>query len=137
MIGNDQVRFCEHCHLHVNNLSTMTRSEALRFVARSRGRICIRFVQGPSGPLTGKMPDKLYNIGRRASRLAAGAFSAALSISTAAAQAARRVPKPLHPPRRKRSKARSAIRPSTNSRAWSSARSRTWKKFRSRKSPSC
>src|SRR5216117_2201658 len=77
MIGNDQVRFCEHCHLHVNNLSAMTRSEAIQFVARSRGTICIRYIQGPAGgPLTGKMPEKLYNIGRRASRIAAGAFSA-------------------------------------------------------------
>jgi ankyrin repeat protein len=87
MIGNDQVRFCEHCHLHVNNLSAMTRGEAIRFVARSRGRICIRYIQGHAGgPLTGKMPEKLYNIGRRTSRIAAGAFSAALSITTAAAQ---------------------------------------------------
>jgi ankyrin repeat protein len=87
MIGNDQVRFCEHCHLHVNNLSTMTRSEAMQFVARSRGRICIRFVQSPAGgPLTGKMPEKLYNIGRRASRIAAGAFSAALSVASVTAQ---------------------------------------------------
>jgi hypothetical protein len=57
MFGNDQVRFCEHCHLHVTNLSTMTRTEAMRFVERSRGRICIRYVENPSGgPLAGKMP---------------------------------------------------------------------------------
>ncbi len=37
MIGNDQVRFCEHCSLHVTNLSSMTRQEAMRFVAKSRG----------------------------------------------------------------------------------------------------
>jgi ankyrin repeat protein len=87
MIGNDQVRFCEHCHLHVNNLSTMTRSQAMQFVARSRGRICIRLVQSPSGgPLAARMPEQLYRIGRRTSRLAAGAFTAALSITSAAAQ---------------------------------------------------
>ena len=87
MIGNDQVRFCEHCNLHVNNLSAMTRSEALRLVARSRGRICVRFTENPfGGPLTGKLPEKLYGIGRRTSRLAAGAFSAALSVTTATAQ---------------------------------------------------
>jgi hypothetical protein len=34
MIGNDQVRFCEHCHLHVTDLSTMTRQQAMRLVAR-------------------------------------------------------------------------------------------------------
>ena len=87
MIGNDQVRFCEHCSLHVTNLSIMTRQDALRFIAESRGRICIRYLERPSGGvLTQKMPEKLYRIGRRASRLAAGAFTATLSLSSAVAQ---------------------------------------------------
>ena len=30
MIGNDQVRFCEHCRFEVHNLSLMTRSQAER-----------------------------------------------------------------------------------------------------------
>ncbi len=30
MIGNDRVRFCEHCSLHVHNISEMTRAKALR-----------------------------------------------------------------------------------------------------------
>src|SRR5262245_25939266 len=87
MIGNDQVRFCEHCNLHVTSLSAMTRHEAIRFVARSRGRICVRFIERPEGGLlTQKMPEKLYRIGRRVSHIAAGAFTATLSLSTAAAQ---------------------------------------------------
>jgi len=87
MIGNDQVRFCEHCQLHVNNLSAMTRSEAIKLVARSRGRICIRYVQTAAGePLIGKMPEKLHHIGRRVSRIAAGAFSAAITVTAVAAQ---------------------------------------------------
>ena len=54
MTGNEQVRFCEHCRLHVTNLSSMTRHEALRFVSNSRGRICIRYLQLPAtGVLTG------------------------------------------------------------------------------------
>ena len=36
MIGNDQVRFCEHCNLHVTNLSNFTRREALRLVEHLR-----------------------------------------------------------------------------------------------------
>lgn len=88
MIGNDQVRFCEHCHLHVTNLSSMTRREAMRFVERSRGRLCVRYVERANGEvLTKQLPQKLYGIGRRASRLAAGAFSATLSVASAAAQA--------------------------------------------------
>src|SRR5437868_9811315 len=69
MIGNDQVRFCEHCNLHVTDLSSMTRQEAMRFVARSQGRICVRFIQRPDGGvLNRRMPEKLYRIGRHASR---------------------------------------------------------------------
>src|SRR6266705_4805164 len=87
MIGNDQVRFCEHCKLHVNDLSSMTRQEAMRLVARSRGRLCVRYVQlTGGGVLTKQVSKKLYRIGRRASRLAAGAFTAGLSLSTLSGQ---------------------------------------------------
>ena len=87
MIGNDQVRFCEHCNLHVNNLSAMTRSEVMRLVERSRGRLCVRYVQRVDGEIvTRELPKQLYRISRRASRIAAGAFSATLSLTSAAAQ---------------------------------------------------
>src|SRR5580765_549637 len=87
MIGNDQVRFCEHCNLHVTNLSAMTRTEAMRFVAKSSGRLCVRYVQRLDGEiLTRELPKQLYRIGRRVSRIAAGAFSATLSLTSAAAQ---------------------------------------------------
>ena len=87
MIGNDKVRFCEHCNLHVNNLSAMTRSQAQRLVARSSGRLCARYVVRPDGGVVTKQsPEKLYRISRRVSRLAAGAFTATLSLASAAAQ---------------------------------------------------
>ena len=87
MIGNDQVRFCEHCKLHVTNLSSLTRQDAIRLVARSQGRLCVRFVQRPNGRvLTKQVPEKLHHIARRVSRIAAGAFTATLSLSSAAAQ---------------------------------------------------
>ncbi|HEX7720507.1 MAG TPA: ankyrin repeat domain-containing protein, partial [Pyrinomonadaceae bacterium] len=87
MIGNDQVRFCEHCNLHVTDLSSMTRPEAMRLVARSRGRLCVRYIQRANGDiLTKEIPQQLYPISRRVSRIAAGAFSATLSLSSAAAQ---------------------------------------------------
>jgi len=91
MSGNDQVRFCEHCSLHVTNLSNITRYEAMRLVARSQGRLCVRFLSAPGGRILTKAPDKVYRIGRRASRIAAGAFTATLSLSTAAAQSASRL----------------------------------------------
>jgi ankyrin repeat protein len=87
MTGNDQVRFCEHCDLHVTDLSSMTRHQAMRLVAQSKGRLCVRFIQRPDGRLlTRKMPEQLYRISRRVSRIAAGAFTATLSLSSAAAQ---------------------------------------------------
>ncbi len=87
MVGNDQVRFCEHCNLHVNNLSSMTRRDAMRLVARSKGRLCVRYIQRrDGGALTKGEPEKLHRISRRVSRVAAGAFTATLSLSSAAAQ---------------------------------------------------
>lgn len=86
MRGNDQVRFCEHCNLHVNNLSSMTRRDAMRLVAGSRGRLCIRYVQRPGDGEITKDSAKLHLISRRVSRIAAGAFSATLGLTTVAAQ---------------------------------------------------
>ncbi len=86
MIGNDQVRFCEHCNLTVHDLSQLTRKRALRLMRASKGRLCIRYQSGPDGSLvTRPAQQKLYRIGRRASRIAAGAFSATLSLSSAVA----------------------------------------------------
>lgn len=87
MTGNDQIRFCEHCNLKVHNLSELTYSRAARLVARSQGRLCVRYYRdSQGGAITKQAPGKLHQIGRRASRLAASAFSATLSLSTAVAQ---------------------------------------------------
>lgn len=86
MTGNDQVRFCEHCNLTVQDLSQLTRKRALRLVRASKGRFCIRYQSRPDGSLlTRSAPQKLYRISRRGSRIAAGAFSATLSLSSASA----------------------------------------------------
>ena len=87
MIGNDQVRFCEHCRFEVHNLSLMTRSQAERLVARSNGRLCVQYIQDPNGgPVTMPVGQKLHHISRRVSQIAAGAFTAALSVTSAIAQ---------------------------------------------------
>ena len=86
MIGNDHVRFCRHCHLNVHNLSEMTRKEALELVRSSQGRLCARYVRRPDGTIqTSDLPAQLHGIKRRASRIAAGACTAALSLSASAA----------------------------------------------------
>lgn len=92
MTGNDQVRFCEHCSFEVHNLSSMTRSQAERLVARSNGRLCVQYIQDPNGgPVTMPVGQKLHHISRRVSQIAAGAFTAALSVTSAIAQESTRV----------------------------------------------
>jgi hypothetical protein len=87
MVGNDQVRFCGHCSHQVHNLSALTRNQAERLVAQSNGRLCVRYHQDPAGrPALLPATRKLHRISRRVSRLAASAFTASLSVSTALAQ---------------------------------------------------
>src|SRR5438046_1210699 len=84
MVGNDRVRFCQHCALSVHNLSNVSRKEVLRLITRSSGRLCIRYVALPDGSIRTRTPSRLYRIIRPASRLAAGAFGVTLTVSTAA-----------------------------------------------------
>jgi hypothetical protein len=85
MIGNDRVRFCQHCNLSVHNLSSLTPKQALRLVGRSKGRLCVRYVLLPDGSIKTSRPPTIHRIGRHASRIAAGAFTASLTLSNAAA----------------------------------------------------
>lgn len=80
MKGNNEVRFCGHCDLHVNNISALTRKQAMRLVRESNGRLCIHYVKNPvdNKPI---FADKLYKITRRAG-IAAGVLGASLSLST-------------------------------------------------------
>ncbi|HZS44634.1 MAG TPA: ankyrin repeat domain-containing protein [Blastocatellia bacterium] len=83
MIGNDKVRFCEHCAKDVHNISRMTRAQALLLIARSEGRLCLRYHRSPDGSVaTVDRPARFHQISRKVSRVAAGAFAAALSLSS-------------------------------------------------------
>ena len=85
MAGNERVRFCAHCQLHVHNLSEVTPVQAMELVRRSGGRLCLRIERDPGGvPRTRTLAEPLYQITRRVSRLAAGAFGAALTLCSAA-----------------------------------------------------
>lgn len=77
MLGNDRVRFCDHCQLSVHNLDLTSRKQVRRLIAKSNGRLCVSYLQ-PVAPV-------LYKIGRRTSKIAASAFSAALGLSAAVA----------------------------------------------------
>ena len=88
MAGNERVRFCAHCRLDVHNLAELTPRQAMDLVLRSRGRLCLRIERVGGAPRTRALAEPLYQIRRRASRLAAGAFGAALTLcSNVAAQA--------------------------------------------------
>ena len=85
MIGNDRVRFCEHCQLSVHNIDFTSKKQIRRLIARSGDRLCVSYRQpAPPRPLT----PILYKIGRRTSIIAASAFSATLTISSAVAASA-------------------------------------------------
>lgn len=88
MIGNDKLRFCSHCQLTVNNINEMSVKDVRRLFATTKGRVCVRYhqsvISSPPPPLA--LPPLHQIIGRRASRIAAGAFTAALSLSAAMQQ---------------------------------------------------
>jgi hypothetical protein len=80
MRGDERVRFCNSCEKNVYNLSAMPRREAVKFAARNSGRVCVRYVRLPDGRVL-TADTKLYKIAGRASRLAAGALGATLTLS--------------------------------------------------------
>ena len=88
MIGNDRVRFCEHCQTAVHNLDLTSRKQIRRLIARSEGRICVSYLQPAAERKTSSPALILHKIGRRTAKIAAGAFSASLSISSAVAATA-------------------------------------------------
>ena len=81
MMGDERVRFCGECSLNVFNLSAMTRSEAEALIARSEGRLCVKFYRRRDGSIiTQDCPVGLRAIRRRVSYLAKAIGSAVLSF---------------------------------------------------------
>jgi hypothetical protein len=81
MIGTEQVRFCAQCSLNVFNLSLMTRAEAESLIARTEGRLCVKFYRRFDGSIiTRDCPVGLAAIRRRVSYLARAIISAALTF---------------------------------------------------------
>ena len=84
MIGNDQIRFCSHCQRSVHDLSQLNRKQIRHLISKSKGHLCVR--HSAVNPRPAATPARvLYKIGRRTSMIAASAFSASLSISSAMA----------------------------------------------------
>lgn len=68
MIGTERTRFCGQCNLSVYNLSCMTRDEAESLIARTEGRLCVRFYRRRDGSIiTSDCPAGLRAVRERVS----------------------------------------------------------------------
>jgi hypothetical protein len=74
MTGDDRVRFCASCNLHVYNLAEMNRKDAAALVAGAKGRLCVQLYRRADGTvITRDCPIGLRAIRRRAARLTTAA----------------------------------------------------------------
>jgi hypothetical protein len=81
MIGSERVRFCGQCSLNVYNLSSMTRAEAEHLIARTEGRLCVKFYRRRDGSIITKdCPVGLRAVGRRVSYIAKAVASMVLGL---------------------------------------------------------
>jgi hypothetical protein len=83
MAGDERVRYCDSCRLHVYNLSGMTRREAEALITNSEGRLCVRYYRRADGTiLMRNCPVGLSALKRRAARAAAATLTAVLGFFT-------------------------------------------------------
>ena len=81
MQGDERVRFCAHCKLHVYNLSALTKREAERLVASTEDRLCVRFYRRADGTiLTRNCPVGLRAIKRRVANFAGFVFATVTTV---------------------------------------------------------
>ena len=81
MLGSERVRFCGQCSLNVYNLSAMTRSDAQSLIARTEGRLCVRFYRRRDGSIITKdCPVGLRAVRRRVSYVARAIGSMVLGL---------------------------------------------------------
>jgi hypothetical protein len=83
MRGDDRVRFCRHCSLHVYNLSAMSRSAAEQLVRETEGRLCVRFYRRADGTVTTR-DCGIKAAAKRVGRWATAATAVTLSAFVAA-----------------------------------------------------
>src|SRR5919197_4707429 len=81
MAGDERMRYCGQCNLHVYNLSGMTRKEAEALITNTEGRLCVRFYRRADGTiLTRNCPVGLRALKRRVARTAGAMLSAVLGF---------------------------------------------------------
>jgi hypothetical protein len=81
MNGDDRVRFCDLCNLHVYNIARLTRKEAESLIAGADGRICARLFRRSDGTIITKdCPVGLRAIRRRVAKVAGAVFATIMSL---------------------------------------------------------
>lgn len=86
MSGDDRVRFCELCNLHVYNIARLTRKEAESLIANTEGRLCARLFRRSDGTIITKdCPIGLRAIRRRVAKVAGAVFATIMSLAASVA----------------------------------------------------
>jgi hypothetical protein len=81
MSGDDRMRFCDLCNLHVYNISHLSRKEAEALITGAEGRLCARLFQRADGTvITKDCPVGLRALRKRAAKVAGAACTVVLSI---------------------------------------------------------
>jgi hypothetical protein len=84
MEGDEKVRFCEACRLHVYNLSAMDVEEAADRISQEDGRLCVRFYRRNDGTiLTRDCPAGVEDARQRRRKVVWGAAAAVLGLGAA------------------------------------------------------
>jgi hypothetical protein len=79
MGGDHRIRFCDHCHKNVYNLSAMTAAEGTALLAAKGGQVCARIYQRADGTvLTEDCPVGVARQWRRVKTLVAGGVATIL-----------------------------------------------------------
>lgn len=82
MTGDNRVRFCDHCHLNVYNISELSRIEAETLIGSTEGRLCARLFRRADGTvLTKDCPVGLRALRRRVATRSAAIFAALVSLT--------------------------------------------------------
>ena len=81
MTGDDRVRFCDLCNLHVYNIARMSPKEAVELIANTEGRICARLYRRTDGTvITKDCPVGLRALRRHVAKAAGVVFATIMSF---------------------------------------------------------
>jgi hypothetical protein len=91
MSGDAKRRFCEHCQLHVHNLSAMSERERGEFVAESGGKACIAYeLRGDGSMVTPSRWSWLFAPLRRFQQAGTALLAACLPMAFSACSTTRK-----------------------------------------------